>query len=471
LAIASTIRTLTAKIAPRLDSLQARLIAAAAVWTLLGLVVGGFVLSGIFRASVESDFDARLRFDLEGMIAAAEPGPAGQVSLRGRFTDPRFERVYSGWYWQISPEGKNAGEPQISRSLWDHTIAVGNMVTRNGVQWSRGDGPEGQRLHIVSRHVEFPIADTPSPNDTQSYRFMVAGDSTQLEEEVARFNSTLLWSFALLGIGLVGGIFVQVRVGLIPLRRLRLALARIRDGKARKLDGTFPAEIAPLAAELNALIEHSAEVVARARTHVSNLAHFLKTPLTVISSEASANPGPFADTVTKQVGTMRRQVDHYLARARAAGAVSAIGNRTDVLPVLDDLARVLRRIHADRGVDIATECPDGLRFRGERQDLEEMAGNLMDNACKWARGRVRVSAARLSGTTLEIVVGDDGPGLSLEEISHIGERGERLDESVPGTGLGLAIVRDIARLYGGSLSLGRSFLGGFEARLVLPAIV
>ena len=475
MAIASTIRTLTAKIAPRLNSLQARLIAAAAVWTLIGLVVGGFLLSGIFRSSVESDFDARLSFDLDGMIAAAEPGPAGQVSLRGRFTDPRFERVYSGWYWQIAPEAKpgtkNPGEPQISRSLWDHTIKVSDTVTRNGVQWSHGAGPENQHLRIVSQHVEFPIADTPSPKDTQAYRFLVAGDSTQVENEVARFNSSLLWSFVVLGIGLIGAIFIQVRVGLIPLRRLRLALARIRDGKARKLDGDFPAELAPLAAELNALIEHNAEVVARARTHVSNLAHFLKTPLTVITSEASAQPGPLADAVTKQVGTMRRQVDHYLARARAAGAVSAIGNRTEVSPVLEDLARVLSRIHVERGIVIALDDSDPVCFRGERQDLEEMAGNLMDNACKWAKSKVVVSTRRLSGTLLEIVVGDDGPGLGLEEISHIGERGERLDESVPGTGLGLAIVRDIARLYGGALSLGRSSLGGFEARLTLPAIV
>ncbi len=471
LAIASTIRTLTTKIAPRLDSLQARLIAAAAVWTVLGLVVGGFLLSGVFRSSVQSDFDARLKFDLDGMIAAAEPGPAGQVSLRGRFTDPRFERVYSGWYWQIAPDGKSKNEPQISRSLWDHTIKVDDTVTRGGVQWSHGAGPEAQHLRIVSRHVEFPISDTPSPTDTQSYRFLVAGDSTQVENEVAQFNITLLWSFVVLGIGLLSGIYIQVRVGLLPLRRLRLALARIRDGHARKLDGKFPAEIAPLATELNAMIEHNAEVVARARTHVSNLAHFLKTPLSVITSEASAQPGPLADSVVKQVGTMRRQVDHYLARARAAGAVNMLGNRTAVLPVIEDLARVLDRIHAERDILIALDQAGNLCFRGERQDLEEMAGNLMDNACKWAKSHVAVSARRVSGTQLEIVVGDDGPGLSLEELSRVGGRGERLDESVPGSGLGLAIVRDIARLYGGSLSLGRSSIGGFEARLTLPAIV
>ncbi|MGN6516302.1 MAG: ATP-binding protein [Rhizomicrobium sp.] len=471
MAIASTIRTLRTKIARRLDSLQARLIAAAAVWTILGLVAGAFVLSNAFRMSVESDFDARLKFDLDGMIAAAEPGPAGQVSLRGRFTDPRFERVYSGWYWQIAPEAKNAGAPQISRSLWDHTIRVTDAVTRGGVQWGHAFGPENQHLRVVSQHVEFPVLSTPSPKDTRSYRFLVAGNSAQIETEVARFNGTLLWSFAILGAGLILAILIQVRIGLVPLRRLRIALARIRDGRARKLDGEFPAELAPLAKELNGLIEHNAEVVARARTHVSNLAHFLKTPLTVISSEASAHPGALADTVTRQVTTMRRQVDHYLARARAAGAVNALGTRTEVAPVLDDLARVLRRIHGERAISITAVCEPRLCFRGERQDLEEMAGNLMDNACKWAHSQVQVTARALERGRLEIVIGDDGAGLSDEDRARVGERGERLDTTVPGTGLGLAIARDIAKLYGGSLDLARSPLGGLEAKLVLPAIV
>jgi len=441
------------------------------VWTLLGLLVGGYLLSDVFRMSVESDFDARLKFDLDGMIAAAEPGPAGQVSLQGRFTDPRFERIYSGWYWQIAPEGKPAAgsEPQISRSLWDHTVHIVDTSMREGLIWGHGLGPEGQHLRFVARHVEFPVPDTPSPTDTRAYQFLVAGNSTQVENEIARFNGTLIWSFAVLGIGLIAAIFLQVRIGLLPLRRLRAALARIRDGKARSLEGKFPAELAPLASELNALIEHDAEVVARARTHVSNLAHFLKTPLSVLSSEAAASSGPLAESVTRQVTSMRRQVDHYLARARAAGAVNALGSRTSVASVIGDLARVLKRIHAERAIEVTVECPAALAFRGERQDLEEMAGNLMDNAFKWAKSKVAVTAAR-NAANLEIAVGDDGPGLTPEELSRVGERGERLDESVPGSGLGLAIVRDIAKLYGGSLAFGRSPLGGLETRLVLPAL-
>jgi signal transduction histidine kinase len=292
----------------------------------------------------------------------------------------------------------------------------------------------------------------------------------QVENEVAKFNGILFWSLAILGVGLLAAIFIQVRIGLQPLNRVSFALARIREGQARRLEGRFPAEIAPLASELNSLIEHSAEVVARARTHVSNLAHFLKTPLSVLASEASAHPGQLADAVLRQVAVMRRQVDHYLSRARAAGALDVLGNRTSVKPVIDDLARVLTRIHADRGVTLDIDCPRDLAFRGERQDLEEMAGNLIDNACKWAHARVLVVARKTGGPSFEILVGDDGAGIDPDERTHVGERGERLDESVPGTGLGLAIVRDIAKLYGGSLALGDSPLGGLEARLTLPAI-
>jgi signal transduction histidine kinase len=461
------------KIAPRLDSLQARLIAAAAVWTLLGLIVGGFLLSGIFRASQQRNFDARLKFDLDDMIAAAEPDASGNVSLQGRFADPRFERVYSGWYWQIVPQGAHRPEPQgtqISRSLFDRTIKITDArPATGGLVWGHGIGPEDKPLRFVSQHVEFPIKATRDPGDSRAYEFLLASDVSQVENEVALFNGTLIWSFAVLGLGLIGGIFFQVRIGLLPLRRVSEALARIRDGNARRLDGRFPAEIAPLAGELNSLIEHSAEVVGRARAHVSNLAHFLKTPLTVITSEASAQPGPLADAVMRQVMTMRRQVDHYLARARAAGAVDVLGNRTPVKPVLDDLARVLRRIHAERALAIDVDCAATLAFRGERQDLEEMAGNLIDNACKWARTRVSVKAWR-DGAMVLLTIGDDGDGLDAEERKQVGERGERLDESVPGSGLGLAIVRDIAKLYGGALALGGSPLGGLEAKLTLPAI-
>ncbi len=456
------------KIAQKLNSLSARLIIAAAVWTVLGLAAGGLILSSVFRATVERNFDSQLQFDMDGMIAAAEPDRFGVVSLLGRFTDPRFERIYSGWYWQIVPAGDKSFQ-QSSRSLWDKTIRIEGAARSGRLVWGHAEGPDKQHLRVLEQKVEFPITATADPSDMRSFIFLVAGDTAQSEKNIAKFNGTLIWSFAILGLGLIAAVFIQVRVGLLPLRKVSESLARIRNGSARRLEGDFPAEIAPLAGELNSLIEHSAEVVGRARTHVSNLAHYLKTPLTILSSEASAQPGPLADSVQRQVRAMRRQVDHYLTRARAAGAVDVLGNRTRVEPALADLVRVLGKIHAERNIEIELVCDANLFFRGERQDLEEMSGNLIDNACKWAKRHVKVTAAR-DNSRLYLTVDDDGPGLPPADRARVIERGERLDESVPGTGLGLAIVRDISKLYGGTLELAESPLGGLQTKLTLPAI-
>jgi signal transduction histidine kinase len=433
-------------------------------------VVGGFVLSGIFRGAVQENLDDRLFFDLDGLVTAAEVDAPEHVSLQGRFADARFERVFSGWYWQIEPEMPQLTEsqPQTSRSLWDQTLMPENVASgANNSLWGYARGPDGQRLRVVERLFALPRT-AEGREDTQTFRFMVAGDVSEMEADVTRFNRTLFWSFAAFSLGLLAAIAIQVRVGLLPLRRVSEALARIREGRARQLEGKFPSEIAPLASELNSLIAHSAEVVGRARAHVANLAHFLKTPLTVLANEAAAANGPLAETVSRQVTSMRRQVDHYLARARAAGALDVLGSRTELAPVINDLARVLKRMHPDKDLSIDVDVMPGLAFRGEREDLEEMAGNLVDNACKWAHGHISVEARVLDGGRFSLAVEDDGPGLTPQERSRAMQRGERFDESVPGTGLGLAIVRDIAKLYGGSITLGESPLGGLAARLELP---
>jgi signal transduction histidine kinase len=466
LAIASTIRRLLASLKP--NSLAARLIMAAAVWTLVGLAAGGYVLSDSFRQAMRDNFDTQLQVDLDGMIASAEPDTNGAVVLREDYLNRRFARAYSGLYWQIAPA--KGGPVQISHSLLDRTLKIRKAHYVQGLIWGYAEGPDNQTLRVLARRASFAVPATPDPSDSRSYVFIVAGDVSSLNAEIADFNGTLFWSFILLFAGFVAAVFLQVRVGLMPLRRVGEALARIRSGGAQRLEGHFPREIAPLVVELNSLIEHGAEVVGRARTHVSNLAHFLKTPLTVLTTEAEANPGPFAETVKRQVDAMRRQVDHYLVRARSAGALNVLGNRTQVAPVLEDLARVLRRIHAERGIEIAVACPSALHFRGERQDLEEMAGNLMDNACKWARTRVAVSAARQDGAIFRITVEDDGPGLEPSDRDRVFARGERLDESVPGSGLGLSIVRDISKLYRGDLALGKGGLGGLSSVLTLPAL-
>jgi signal transduction histidine kinase len=454
----------------RFHSLAARLIATAAIWTLLLLVLGGLVLSAAFRRAAQDNFDTTLKTDLDGLIVAATPDPDGGILLEERFLNASFSRVYSGLYYQIEPVEAGSGAVLTSRSLFGGHLTPSLTSHQGAFAWGQAAGPDGQHLRVVQQRIEFPDTTTAAPQDTRAFRISVAGDMAAVEEQIAGFNGTLIWSFLALGLGLVLAVFLQVRIGLLPLRRVARALGAIRDGSAQRLEGDFPAEVAPLAAELNSLIAHSAEVVARARTHVSNLAHFLKTPLSVLASEAEASPpSELSEQVKRQVFTMRRQVDHYLTRARASGNVGALGNRTQVAPVLNDLTRVLGRIHQRRGIEIELACPPGLFFRGERQDLEEMAGNLIDNACKWARRQVTVTARR-DGAQLVLDIADDGPGLTEAERGRVGTRGERLDESVPGSGLGLAIVRDIAKLYGGFFTLDTAPQGGLLARLTLPAI-
>ncbi|MFQ5955367.1 MAG: ATP-binding protein, partial [Kiloniellales bacterium] len=381
--------------------------------------------------------------------------------------EPRFERPYSGWYWQIA--GADPAAPALrSRSVWDLDLDFERAPAGAGVRRFEIDGPDRQRLRVVAQDITLDPMEAP-------LIFSIAADRAEVEADVAAFNATLGWSLGGLGLGLVLAVLIQVRYGLRPLRRIRTALAEIRAGRAERLEGEFPAEVTPLAEELNGLLDHTAEVLARARTHVGNLAHALKTPLTVLGNEADAAGGQLAETVHRQTAMMRRQVDHHLTRARTAGQARVLGARTELRPVLDAIARTLEKIHAERGIAMSLDSPAGLGFRGERHDLEEMFGNLIDNACKWARGRVRVEAFSAAapghgGPRLIIRVEDDGPGVSAAERAALFGRGKRLDQAVPGSGLGLAIVRNIAGLYGGEVELGDSNLGGLRVTLTLPGL-
>jgi signal transduction histidine kinase len=280
----------------------------------------------------------------------------------------------------------------------------------------------------------------------------------------------LITALAVLGLGLVVATFFQVRFGLSPLRAMRQNLAKIRSGQAEQLEGGQPEEIRPLQQELNALIQSNREIVDRARTHVGNLAHALKTPLSVISNEARAHEGPLASKVIEQAEIMRTQITHHLDRARVAARSSAIGDVTDVAGVLQALKRTVDRIYEERGVDVEIASSPGLKFQGEKQDFEEMVGNLLDNACKWARSQVRAEARRGDGAArFFVIVDDDGPGLTEAELAKVGKRGQRLDESKPGSGLGLSIVAELAHLYKGRFELEPSPKGGLRARLELPA--
>ena len=438
-------------------SIAFRLVVGAALWIAAALIAGGLLLSALFRDYVERNFDSRMSVFLDALVAASEIDGAGQIALANPPGEPRFDQPYSGWYWQVSDAG---GLRQASRSLWDQTLALVEGAPTGAIQSFAATGPNGQRLRVLQRDVILPESGGP-------LHYAVAADSAELDAELAPFNQTLVWSLAVLGLGLIGAVLIQVPFGLRPLWRLRAALAEIRAGRAERLDGDYPTELKPLANELNALISHNAQVLERARTHVGNLAHALKTPLAVLNNEAARDTGSLGQTVARQVAVMRRWVDHYLARARAAATVDLIGARTEIAGVVADLSRTLMRIHAERQVMVEAAVAPELAFRGDRQDLEEMLGNLMDNGCKWARRRVRVEG-RSQTRDLVLTIDDDGRGLDPAERAEALGRGRRLDESVTGSGLGLAIVRDIAELYGGRLELDASPLGGLRAILVLP---
>ena len=439
------------------NSLAFRLVASAAIWCALLLSVGGYALSRLFTDTVERNFDARLRVLLEGVVAGSDLADDGTLALRPQLGEPRFEQPLSGWYWQIDDAD---GPLRRSASLWDEALPV---VPVSGAQGVTLDlvGPHGEPLRLLSRAIGLPGRDQP-------FVYTVAGDRREIEAETEGFNRLLMLGLGTLLLGVVAAVLIQVRFGLEPLRRIRRGLADVRIGRAKRLAGDYPEEIRPLADELNALLDHNEAVVERARTHVGNLAHGLKTPIAVLTNEASRSRGSLATLTLRQTALMRQQVDHHLSRARALATASVIGSRCEVAPVLSDLQRTLARIYASRELAIEVACPPELAFRGARQDLEEMLGNLLDNACKWARTRV-VASAEAIDERLMVVVEDDGPGLPPERRSEVMQRGRRLDERVPGSGLGLSIVVDIAELYGGALSLHEAASGGLRARLELPA--
>lgn len=453
-------------------SLLRRLSLLALGWGVILLAVGAVSLTAVFRQTVVTDLDNRQANIAEFLLIQLEATPDGGVVLTRDLLDPRFGQVFSGRYWQVNLADAPAGtEPlERSRSLWDETIEISPRLRASALaamgQPVAGDapGPDGEPLRLSLRAVVLPGLD-------ETVIIIAAEDRRPSDRRVWTFGlaaAGLLAGFAIL---LAAGVVVQVRVGLSPVLKLRRAVARVRDGETQRITGAYPSEMLPLATELNALIDHSREVVERARTHVGNLAHALKTPITVLSNEARGDETRLGDLVRRQTEAMTGQVEHHLRRARAAANAKAIGARTPVGEVLDDLGRTLRRIYERRGISLEWTAEGHPVFRGERQDLEDLVGNLMDNACKWAAARVEVRAHPDTDGRIVLSVEDDGPGLAAEQRERVLGRGVRLDEEAPGTGFGLSIVSDLVRAYGGELSLDVSPLGGLAVCLVLPGVV
>jgi signal transduction histidine kinase len=442
-------------------SLNRRMIGVAGLWIVALLLIGGFALDRVLARSIVDSFDNQLVFILNSMVASSEIGPDGEVRFNRPPADQRFVEPYSGLYFEISGAG---AETFPSRSLWDRRLRVAESHRDvkphlyDSEEFSMPGHPEP--LRIAERDVRLPGSNI-------WWRYQVAQSRETINQQIHRLRSTLFWSFTALGVGLLMLAALQTFYGLWPLRRVRRDVAAIRSGAMTRIGGDFPAEITPLTEEINQLLAHSEAQAEEARRHAGNLAHALKTPLTVITNAATARSPDLADTVCREAVVMRRQVDHHLARARAIGRRAAAQARTRVWQSLEAVQRAVDRLHEGVTIDIAGDHHAEVRV--ERQDLDEMLGNLVENAAKYGGGRVFVTVEP-KPQTVDIIIEDDGPGIPVERRGELFSRGARLDTTgKPGTGLGLAIVRDVAEIYGGSVSLEESEdLGGLLARLTLP---
>ena len=438
-------------------SLTRRMIVVSAVWISVLLLIGGFALDRVLSRQIIENFDAQLERVLKSMIGASEIGPDGEVRFSRPPADQRFLEPYSGVYFQISGSGQ---ETFPSRSLWDRRLKVD--TGHNDVELHKRDSMEfaDEPLRVLERDVILPGSNV-------SWRFQVAQSRQAIDGQIKELRATLIASFAALGFGLLVLAALQAIYGLWPLRRVRREVAAIRGGAQTRVAAGFPREVEPLVDEINELLAHSEAQAEEARRHAGNLAHALKTPLTVITNAATAHAEDLDNTVIREAAAMRRQVDHHLARARAIGRRASTQARVTVWESAGAVERAVSTLYERVTIDIAGDR--NAQVRVERQDLDEMIGNLVENAAKYGGGRVFVTVEP-HDRMIDILVEDDGPGIAESERGLLFQRGARLDTTgKPGTGLGLAIVRDVAEIYGGKVSLAESEdLGGLMVTLSLP---
>lgn len=456
---------------PRGGSLARRVLLGAGLWCLIVLLGGGLALSGLYRsqtqAILETDLDATL-VDLSRSVDLDEEGYL--IADEDRLPkDSRYNTPLSGHYWiilDVGPDGDVFADIRPP-SMWDGDAPV-PAARLAKVLSSPGDtlyyttvGPADDRIRVAARTIVL--------SDDGSRTVLVAAkDLTATDQSAQRFMVLLLGAMAVLAAGVLFALVAQIRLVLKPLERIEADLADVREGSRQTLDQDYPDEVRPLTTELNKLIEHNRGVVERARTHVGNLAHALKTPLAVLRNEATGETA-LDDVVRRQSESMSSNVDHYLKRAQAAARAELLGARSDVSEIVDGLVRLLNGLYGREGVTVSHVVEDSLVVRTESQDLEEMLGNLMENGCKWASSEVAVASEAGEEGWVLLHVDDDGDGLTKAQMESAIQRGVRLDETAPGTGLGLNIVSELSEMYGGGLELSRSPMGGLRATLRLPA--
>ena len=450
-------------------SLSRRMFIGAVAWSLIAVIGGIIAMTVSYRAQTISLLEQELDSVLVTLPRALDVLPDGRVvDIQEKLpSDVRFDLPLSGRYWAIAAAQNDGGirDDIRSQSLWDGPLplpvdlARGALANPGMTVYGNARGPADERLRVAVRAISVPNRDSP-------ILIMAAADREATDEGANQLRFLLVISMTFLAGGTLIALWVGLRLALLPLSRVQLHISQVREGTRARLDGDYPVEVMPLTQELNKLLDNNRAIVERAQTHVGNLAHALKTPLAVLRNEATGRSA-LDDVVRRQTESMRANVEHYLKRAQAAARAEALGVRTEIVPVLDGLVRLLNRLFGESGVTVESHVPPGIFVRVEQADLEEMLGNIMENACKWTKSRVEVSAEPGDNGLMLIHVDDNGEGLTAEEMAAAVKRGVRLDETAPGTGLGLSIVADIAEMNGGRLSLSASPLGGLRATIAL----
>ncbi|MCW9046186.1 MAG: ATP-binding protein [Alphaproteobacteria bacterium] len=430
-----------------------------ALWIIVTLVATGLLIVFLFKGHIERRFDHQLVDHLEELVAASEVNIHNKSVLNWIPADPRFNRPHSGWYWEIL--SNNEFVHQSNSLLTTRLLPFSGDGSIKA--FSQIQGPSNQVLRIHSRIIRLPKNAIP-------YVFSVAGPVSDINRDIWKFAESIVIVMTILAISLIGIVVLQIRFGLKPLRRVRENLLDIKLGNKNKLPTDFPSEIQPLATDLNALLEYQAALLNRARTQVGNLAHSLKNPMAVLKNELKEIPGEKGLAIRAELDTASQSIDRYLQRARIAGAQNVLGVRADLKSVSEDIIFSLDKLYAKRKLDIHLENLNALILRVDPEDLIELLGNLMDNACKWATSQVKITATRVEDRAV-IIIEDDGLGLPAEKYEEIMRRGTRFDETKPGSGLGLDIVAETVELYGGELAFSASKMGGLHVKLVLPLAI
>ncbi len=440
------------------NSLSFRITVLSGAWILITLVITASMLVYFYLDHSAQHYDEHVTMHLEELVEASHFTPQGEFALKFSPSDPRYHHLHSGWYWEVLQNDKSL---MRSESLGNSGLDIGTVEPSLTPFVYELEGPieEQLRVHVMQLELE---------SEAEPLVLLASAPMTGVKDDVINYSSHVIASFAVLGVGLLLAVVLQVRVALQPLQAISTGISDVREGKAAKLQQNDLTDVQPLVDELNNLLDHNSVLLKRARNQLGDLAHSVKNPLTVIKNEAHNMEPELKELITRQTSDISKNIDHYLTRARTFGTEKVLGSRSEVLVVVEDMVYAMKRLYQDRELDIEISNLQDCWFRGERQDFEEMVGNLIDNACKWAMRRVQISGA-VENQRLTLWVEDDGPGIPGNKIEAVMRRGHRLDESKPGHGQGLGIVKDIADLYGGSLNIGQSDLGGLRAELVLPA--